>query len=125
MSTKASRLDPALIEKQREALLKLRAELSSAVRDEEAEEAAVKEENLGPREYEDDAQKLATLELDGVLRIRDLERLGRIDRALKKIEEGTYGFSDMSGRPIPRERLEVVPESIYTLAEEEALEKKR
>ena len=125
MSTKASRLDPALIEKQREALLKLRAELSSAVRDEEAEEAAVKEENLGPREYEDDAQKLATLELDGVLRIRDLERLGRIDRALKKIEEGTYGLSDMSGLPIPRERLEVVPESIYTLAEEEALEKKR
>jgi RNA polymerase-binding transcription factor DksA len=31
----------------------------------------------------------------------------------------------MSGLPIPRERLEVVPESVYTLAEEEALEKKR
>jgi DnaK suppressor protein len=125
VATKASRLDAAFIEKQRASLMKLRAELSSAVRDEEAEEAAIKEENLGPREYEDDAQKLATLELDGALRIRDLERLGRVDRALKKIEEGTYGLSDMSGLPIPRERLEVVPESLYTLAEEEALEKKR
>jgi DnaK suppressor protein len=125
VSTKPSRLDPAFIEKQLQSLTKLRGELSSAVRDEEAEEAGVKEESPGPREYEDDAQKLATLELDGALRLRDLERRGRIDRALKKIEEGTYGFSDMSGLPIPRERLEVVPESIYTLAEEQALEKKR
>lgn len=124
MSTKASRLDPAFIEKQRQTLMKMRAELSSAARDGEAEEAAVHEENAGPREYEDDAQKLATLEVDGALRVRDLERLGRVDRALKKIEEGTYGFSDMSGQPIPRERLEVVPESLYTLAEEEKLEKK-
>ena len=125
MNAKASRVDAAFIEKQRQTLMKLRAELSSAVREEEAEEAAIKEENTGPREYEDDAQKLATLELDGALRVRDLERLGRVDRALKKIEEGTYGSSDMSGLLIPRERLEVVPESIYTLAEEEALEKKR
>jgi DnaK suppressor protein len=125
VTTKPSRLDPAFIEKQRQSLMKLRAELSSAVRNEETEEAGIKEENAGPREYEDDAQKLANLELDGALRIRDLERLGRVDRALKKIEEGTYGFSDMSGLPIPRERLEVVPESIYTLAEEQALEKKR
>lgn len=125
MSTKSSRLDPAFIEKQRQSLTKLRAELSSAVKNEEAEEAGVKEESTGSREYEDDAQKLATLELDGALRVRDLERRGRIDRALKKIEEGTYGFSDMSGQPIPRERLEVVPESIYTLSEEESLEKKR
>ena len=125
MNTKASRPDAAFIEKQRQVLTKLRAELSSAVRDEKAEEDAVKEESPGPREYEDDAQKLATLEVDGALRVRDLERLGRVDRALKKIEEGTYGLSDMSGLPIPRERLEVVPESVSTLAEEEALEKKR
>ena len=125
VNTKASRPDAAFIEKQRQVLTKLRAELSSAVRDEKAEEDAVKEESPGPREYEDDAQKLATLEVDGALRVRDLERLGRVDRALKKIEEGTYGLSDMSGLPIPRERLEVVPESVSTLAEEEALEKKR
>lgn len=125
MSTKASRLDPAFIEKQRQTLMKRRAELSNAVREGEAEEAGVNEQSAGPREYEDDAQKLAMLEMDGALRVRDLERLGRVDRALKKIEEGTYGFSDMSGLPIPRERLEVVPESIYTLAEEEKLEKKR
>jgi DnaK suppressor protein len=126
VTNKTSGLDAAFIEKQRQSLMKLRAALSSAVKDEEANEAAIKEESAGgPREYEDDAQKLATLELDGNLVVRDLERRGRVDRALMKIEEGTYGLSDMSGLPIPRERLEVVPESIHTLAEEQALEKKR
>jgi DnaK suppressor protein len=109
VNTKASRLAPAFIEKQRQVLMKLRAELSSAVRDEEAEQAAINDAGAGgPREHEDDAQKLNALELDGALLLRDLERRGRIDRALKKIEEGTYGLSDMSGLPIPRERLDVV-----------------
>jgi DnaK suppressor protein len=126
VTTQPSRPDAAFTKKQHESLLKLRAELLNAVRDEEAGEAEIKDESAGgPREYEDDAQKLATLELDGNLVVRDLQRLQLVDRALKKIEEGTYGLSDMSGQPIPRERLEAVPESIYTVAEEQALEKKR
>ncbi len=48
-----------------------------------------------------------------------------MDRALKKIEEGTYGSSDVSGHLIPRERLEAVPEAICTLAEEKAQEEGR
>ncbi len=125
MTTKASKLDAAFIAKQRQALLKLRAALLSATRDEEADEAAIKDESAGgPREFEDDAQRLASLELDGNRVKRNLARLALVDRALKKIEEGTYGSSDLSGQQIPRARLEAVPESIYTLAEEEAREKK-
>ncbi len=67
---------------------------------------------------EDDAQRLDALERDGNLIVRNVTRLERIDRALKKIEEGTYGFSDLSGTPIPRARLEAVPEAVYTLSEE-------
>jgi DnaK suppressor protein len=126
VTSNSPKLDAAFIERQRQALLKLRAALLSAVRDEAAEEDSVKSESTdGPREYEDDAQKLAQLELDGNLVARNVARLERIDRALKKMEEGTYGSSDLSGQPIPRERLEAVPESIYTLAEEDALEQKR
>ena len=79
----------------------------------------------GSREYEDDAQRLDMLEREGNLVVRDVGRLERVDRALKKIEDGTYGLSDQSGQPIPRERLEAVPESIYTFAEEKAREAKR
>jgi hypothetical protein len=37
----------------------------------------------GVQEYEDDAQRLAMLELDGNLVVRDIERLARVDRALR------------------------------------------
>ena len=51
------------------------------------------------------------LELEGNLVARDIARLERVNRALEKIKEGTYGLSDVSGQPIPRERLEAIPET--------------
>jgi DnaK suppressor protein len=124
MST-APKLDSAFIEKQRQRLTKVRADLMAAAQNAEASEDDVRSEsaNSATREYEDDAQKLDLLELEGNLVVRDVERLERVNRALKKIEEGTYGVSDQSGTPIPRERLEAVPESIFTFAEEKAREK--
>jgi DnaK suppressor protein len=76
-------------------------------------------------EFEDDAQELDALERDGNLVVRDVERLARVDRALQKIEEGTYGLSDGSGEPIPRDRLEAVPEALYSLSEEQVRERNR
>ncbi len=126
LAMKAHPLEPAFVEKQRQILTKLRATLLLATKDDEADEAEIRDESTGgAREYEDDAQKLATLELDGNLVVRDVARLERVDRALKKIEEGTYGSSDVSGHLIPRERLEAVPEAVCTVAEEEEQEKGR
>ena len=48
---------------------------------------------------------------------RDL--LAEIDRALAKIEAGTYGVSELGGRPIPIERLRAVPWARLTAEEEE------
>ena len=45
------------------------------------------------------------------------ERLRNVQRALEKIQNGTYGISDLSGDVIPRGRLEAVPEAIYTADE--------
>ena len=53
---------------------------------------------------------------------RNLDRLARIKRALEKIDDGTYGASDESGETIPRDRLEAVPEAIFTVEEEAAHE---
>lgn len=39
----------------------------------------------------------------------DGELLAQIRKALDRIEEGTYGYSEQSGEPIPIERLETVP----------------
>jgi DnaK suppressor protein len=124
MSNANSGLDPAFIEQQRSSLNRLRVVLLAAARNSEADEVSVNTESRGgPREPEDDAQKLSALELDGQLVAHDVMRLARVERALAKIEAGTYGLSDVSGLPIPRDRLEAVPEAICTLAEESAVGK--
>jgi RNA polymerase-binding transcription factor DksA len=38
-----------------------------------------------------------------------LAHLEELNQAFKRIELGTYGFSEVSGLPIPLERLEVLP----------------
>jgi DnaK suppressor protein len=124
MSKVNSHLDTAFIAQQRRSLSKLRVALLSAAQNSEADEVSVNAESRGgPREPEDDAQKLSALELDGQLVAHNIMRLVRVERALAKIEEGTYGLSDVSGLPIPRDRLEAVPEAICTLAEESAVGK--
>jgi DnaK suppressor protein len=120
------KLDPAFIERQRRRLVDLRNSLATVTADEQGDEDSVNEQSSGEAiEYEDDAQRLATLELDGNLIARNAKRLAQIDRALAKIAEGTYGRSDASTDAIPVERLEAVPEAIYTLAEQQALESPR
>jgi DnaK suppressor protein len=124
VKSEADDLDKSFIEKQHRLLLKLRDALRAAADRDEGEEAAARSESAGAaREYEDDAQRLAALELEGNLVVRDASRLERVNRALKKIDEGTYGLSDRSGRRIPRERLAAVPESVLTLAEEQSQER--
>ena len=45
--------------------------------------------------------------------------LGKIERALQKIEEGTYGLSDIDGTPIPIARLEALPYAATTVEQAE------
>jgi len=121
MDSKAPRLDKAFIARKREQLTKLREQLLNATQAGTADEQNINSESAGhAHEYEDDAQRLANLELDGTLVGRDVRRLALVERALRKIEDGTYGYSDASGASIPIERLEAIPEAIYTLAEQKA-----
>jgi RNA polymerase-binding transcription factor len=39
--------------------------------------------------------------------------LARIERALARLDEGTYGTCERCGRPIPEKRLEAMPESVH------------
>ncbi len=124
MPTARSELDAAFVERQRQNLLQLRASLIEAAQDAESEETGVNaQSDTGPVEFEDDAQRLDTLEREGSVIAREVDRIGRIDRALEKIQDGTYGLSDLSGAPISRERLEAVPEALYTIEEEADREK--
>lgn len=46
---------------------------------------------------------------DLALAAKALEMIEEIDHALSKFDEGTYGICEVSGEPIPQERLEAIP----------------
>ena len=124
MSDKSPALDAAYLERKRRTLTKLRDELRRTTNAAQAEESGINSQsNLEAREYEDDAQRLDMLEKEGTLVGRDIDRLAQVERALKKIEEGSYGLSDVSGHPIPKDRLEANPEATNTLSEQQAAER--
>jgi DnaK suppressor protein len=126
VSDKSPRLDSALVERNRRLLTKLREQLKHTSDAAEAEEVRVnRDSQLQSQEYEDDAQRLDSLDREGNLVGRDVARLVRVERALKKIDEGTYGFSDVSGQRIPDDRLEAMPDAINTLSEQDASERLR
>jgi DnaK suppressor protein len=124
MAKNSQMLDAAFLERQQIELLRLKEELQKVTRDVEAEEEGAKDESHSRAgEYEDDAQKLDTLEREGALANRSIWRLAQIARALAKITDGTYGISDVSGQRIPMDRLEAMPEATITVAEQESSER--
>ena len=54
---------------------------------------------------------------------QEQDALYEIDEALKRIEMGTYGKCEMSGKPIPHARLEAIPFARFTVECQSQLEK--
>lgn len=67
----------------------------------------------------DDFNRTISLEVT----TREYNLLKQIDRALEKIDEGTYGICDISGDEIPLARLEAVPYATMTVKAQEQIEK--
>ena len=59
------------------------------------------------------------------LRTRDRERklINKIDAALRRIEEGTYGYCEETGEPVGLKRLEARPVATLSLEAQEMHEK--
>ena len=75
------------------------------------------EEGVG--DNEDEAQLVYDRE-DGIVSNElDVQQLEQVKKALARIDAGTYGLSELSGKPIPLDRLEAVP-SATTLVNEES-----
>lgn len=70
-------------------------------------------------EAAEDAEMIEEEQVDDALAETLRAELGAVDRALERLDEGTYGFSIESGEPIPAGRLEAIPWAERT-AEEEA-----
>ena len=104
----------------RERLEKMRSDL---VEDSEETVHEMREEN---NLYPDPSDR-ATSETDHINlhRIRDWERklISKIDSALRKIKDGTYGFCEETGEPIGIKRLIARPVATLSIAAQEKHEK--
>jgi DnaK suppressor protein len=100
----------------RELLLAERAEVENLLKGADAA-SVVDLERDGPVDYGDAAEGL-TAEAEDDAVAEDLrDRLAVIDRALARLDAGTYGRSVRSGQPIPDARLEADPAAELTVEE--------
>ena len=98
----------------RELLAAERARIESALRGSVIEPT----DELSTVEIADDASDTYQNEFDEG-RAEDLRaQLAAVERAEKRLDEGTYGVSVESGEPIPDERLEAIPTAERTVEEE-------
>ena len=120
-------LDKEFVEKQRERLHEIRAELAGMVRGLEEDQRSQSEDEGDFTEHDsgDMSQSLFTREIDATVEQTMEHRLQYVERALEKIEEGTYGLCDDTGEPIPQGRLEAQPEAIYTVEAQQRRERER
>jgi DnaK suppressor protein len=120
-------LDENFIAKQKERLQSLREELLRIMRAAEEDERTRTEQDADFTEHDagDMSRDIFDREVDATIVEQVEQRLAIVERALQKIEEGTYGLSDVSGEPIPRGRLEAVPEAIRTVEEQQRFERER
>jgi DnaK suppressor protein len=53
----------------------------------------------------------------------DQEALYEIEEAIKRIEKGTYGICELTGKPIPKARLDAIPWARFTVEAQAQLER--
>jgi DnaK suppressor protein len=119
-------LDEKFVAQQRERLLELREELSRIQRGMEGDQRNRGEEQGDTQpDSGDESQDMFNREMDATIGEQAGQRLRDVERALEKVDEGTYGLSDESGEPIARGRLEAVPEALRTMDEQQSFERER
>jgi DnaK suppressor protein len=121
MDAGSDRLTPAQLSQLRAALEAKRDELRRVIA---ARMRATAEGDDELTEEGDAAtREISITEDDGVAAV-DRRLLGDVERALAKMEAGTYGASEASGDPIPFERLKAIPWARNDADEEETLERR-
>ncbi len=73
-----------------------------------------------PNDPADEASNLYDRDRDQAT-IENVDRiLAKINRALQKMDDGTYGLSEVDGTPIPLERLEALPYALTTVDQQDS-----
>jgi len=113
-------MNPLQVEYFRRKLLRWRAELLK-----EADDTLTSLQNGGLQEP--DLTDRASAETDRALELRTRDRarklIGKIDAALERIDNGTYGYCEETGEPISLRRLEARPIATLSIEAQERHER--
>jgi RNA polymerase-binding transcription factor DksA len=106
--------DVKFLKVQHDALVAERAALTGqATRLEDEANSLIEEGEMGDVQFDDESGEGDTMvverERDLALSAQARQTVTEIDAALERMAAGTYGYSIVSGAPIPRERLEAIP----------------
>ncbi len=126
MNHRERKLDP-FVRQQKEKLLQLRDAMVDSM-------AGVAQDTLRSRAEGSEASAFGMHQADAgsdaydrdfalSLLSQEQDALYEIDQALKRVELGTYGKCEMSGKQIPRARLEAIPFARFTVECQSQLEK--
>ena len=75
------------------------------------------QDEVGVGDFEDESSNLYERETELDDDARDRNELAQVQKALDRIKQGTYGLSEVSGKPIPIERLEAIPSATTLVGE--------
>ena len=106
--------DAKFLKTQKDSLFDERAKLvGQAVRLEDEANSLIEDGEMGDVQFDDESGEGDTMvverERDLALSAQARQTVADIDDALARVANGTYGYSTLSGQPIPRERLEAIP----------------
>jgi DnaK suppressor protein len=101
-------------------LLAERAEVADLLKDSESAGQQNRASEAETGDIADVAQPLAAEGVDDAVAESMRDRLAALDRALRRLDDGSYGRSVRSGAPIPDERLEADPAAELTIEEARA-----
>jgi RNA polymerase-binding transcription factor len=97
-----------------------RSEVATLLRETEAAVSIDEQAPDSPTDSGDEGLALTAEAGDEAIAVQLRDRLDAIDRALARLEAGTYGRSVLSGQPIPDGRLEADPAAELTVEEAKA-----
>ena len=126
-SKRSRALNPKFLEQQKKKLLDLRDHILDQMQ-------GVAQDNLRSRPEGNEASAFGMHQADAgsdayekdfalSLLSQEQDALYEIEQALKRIEVGTYGICEMSGKPIPLSRMEAIPFARHTVECQAQVEK--
>lgn len=117
----ANTFDDKFIQAQKKKLIEFKNQILNSMKNTQVENL-----RISPEESSEDGDLAQVVISQGVsfgLREREIKRLREIDVALRKIDEGTYGFCEVSDEAIEKKRLEKMPWARLSLEAAEEIER--